>query len=203
MKLYFSGKNILVAQGDIGDEKKCKEILDWIKKDLPPLRGIMHSAGCLSDGTIPNQTMEKFETTINPKVRGGWNLHTLTLDCALEYFVMFSSLVTVVGNPGQSNHAGCNTFLDKLALYRRSMGLVASTINWGQWGEVGVAVGKDLVFTYPMTTKEALNALSLSLRTDSWQMAAFEMDFHLTGKILPWVQPMLELLTSAKGNESK
>jgi acyl carrier protein len=160
----------------------------------------MHSAGCLSDGTIPNQTTEKFETTINPKVRGGWNLHTLTLDCALEHFVMFSSVAATLGNLGQSNHSACNTFLDKLALYRRSMGLVASTINWGQWGEVGVAVGKDLVFTYPMTTRESLNALSNCLRTNAAQASAFELDFPVTIKFFPWTKSILELVLSNKGS---
>jgi hypothetical protein len=160
----------------------------------------MHSAGCLSDGTIPNQTMEKFETTINPKVRGGWNLHTLTLDCALEHFVMFSSVAATLGTFGQSNHSACNTFLDKLALYRRSMGLVASTINWGQWGEVGVAVGKDLVFAYPMTTRESLNALSNCLQTNAVQVSALEIDFSIALKLFPWTKSILEMVSLGKAN---
>jgi hypothetical protein len=163
----------------------------------------MHSAGCLSDGVIPNQNIIKFETTLNPKIRGGWNLHTLTLENPLEHFVMFSSMSGIVGLPGQSNHAGCNTFLDKLAWYRRSIGLAATTINWGQWGEVGVAVGKEIIFGFPMTTKECLNALSLSLRKNVAQVVAVQIDIGSLGKTIPWLQTTFETLAWDKSSEGK
>jgi hypothetical protein len=193
-----------LVQVDIGDKQRCQEIITWIKEELPPLRGIMHSAGTLSDAIIPNQTVEKFETTFNPKIRGGWNLHLLTLDLQLEHFVMFSSGVALIGISGQSNHAACNAFMDSLASYRRSLGLAGSTVNWGQWGEVGVAAGKSILVFYPFSTLEGLNALELSLRANTTQLAPLDFDVAGLKMLFPWVEQMMDMLSLAKdGNASK
>lgn len=94
-------------------------------------------AGVLQDATIDNQSWEKFQATYNPKVDGSWNLHDLTKDKLLEHFVMFSSIAAVLGSPGQVNHSASNSFEDTLARHRRSIGLTATTVNWGTWGETG------------------------------------------------------------------
>jgi myxalamid-type polyketide synthase MxaB len=76
-------------------------------------------------------------------VWGAWNLHRRTADLPLDFFVMFSSMVTVVGAPGQSNYAAANAFLDALAQHRHASGLPALTINWGPWADSGMAAGVD------------------------------------------------------------
>ena len=76
-----------------------------------------------------------------PKVLGAWNLHTLTSDTPLDFFIMFSSVAAVLGSPGQANHAAANAFLDALAHHRRMQGLAGVSINWGVWSEIGAAAG--------------------------------------------------------------
>jgi len=128
-----NGSNILIIQTDIGIYQNCQHVLDIIKMlDLPPLRGIMHAAGVLSDALLSQQTLESFETVFKSKVYGGWYLHRLTLDYPMEFFVMFSSLSGIVGMISQANHSAANRFLDSLAHYRVSMGLPAITVNWGK-----------------------------------------------------------------------
>lgn len=101
LKIWKSeGYHVQAWQVDVGDIKQCADFIKRIKdpaSGLPPIRGIMHCAGTLSDGTIPNQTWDKFEHTYNAKVFGSWNLHHLTLDCSLEHFVFFSSMASLVG----------------------------------------------------------------------------------------------------------
>ena len=83
--------NIIVMQADVGEYESCKQILELIKQlGLPPLRGIMHAAGVLSDNMISKQTLESIEYVLKPKVYGSWHLHNLTLDYQMEFFVMFS-----------------------------------------------------------------------------------------------------------------
>jgi hypothetical protein len=79
-----------------------------------------------------------------PKVEGSWHLHSLTQHQPLDFFVLFSSLASLLGSPGQGNHAAANTFMDVLAHYRRAQGLPALSINWGAWSGSGAAVKHDV-----------------------------------------------------------
>jgi hypothetical protein len=127
------GGNVQTLQCDVGDYNQCKAMLEEIsrpERNLPLLRGIMHAAGVLSDGSYDSQTWEKYVTAFNPKVNGGWNLHQLTLDCPLQHFVMFSSIAALLGSIGQSNHCSARCFGTLSALCG------PSSINY-QLGSVG------------------------------------------------------------------
>ncbi|RQH19832.1 KR domain-containing protein, partial [Okeania hirsuta] len=71
--------------------------------------------------------------------KNAWNLHLFTQNQQLDFFVMFSSVASLLGSPGQGNHAVVNGFLDGLAHYRRGMGLPGLSINWGTVAQTGVA----------------------------------------------------------------
>ncbi|MFM6024581.1 MAG: KR domain-containing protein, partial [Dolichospermum sp.] len=96
------------------------------------------------DGLIQQQTWQRFTKVMAPKVQGAWNLHHLSKDESLDFFVMFSSSASLLGSPGQGNYAAANGFLDALAFYRRSQGLASLSINWGPWAEVGMTAKLQL-----------------------------------------------------------
>jgi hypothetical protein len=79
------------------------------------------------------------------KVHGTWNLHVLTRETPLDFFVLFSSAAGFLGSGGQANHAAVSAFMDSVAHYRRSVGLRALTINWGPWRDVGYAARAGVV----------------------------------------------------------
>jgi myxalamid-type polyketide synthase MxaB len=106
---------------------------------MPPLRGLIHSAGVLDDAVLVRQSPERFRKVMRPKADGAWNLHRATKSLPLDFFILYSSAASLVGSPGQSNYAAANAFLDALAHYRRALGLPGLSINWGAWASGGMA----------------------------------------------------------------
>jgi len=138
-RLAAGGAQVAVIQADVADAQSLERAIGDIMRKMPPLCGVIHAAGILSDGTIATMTREQFLAVMAPKVAGSWNLHALTLSAPLDFFVMFSSVAAILGLPGQSNYAAANAFLDSLAHYRRARGLCALSIDWGPWAGIGLA----------------------------------------------------------------
>jgi NADPH:quinone reductase-like Zn-dependent oxidoreductase len=137
-ELERSGATIVSVRGDVADRTRLAEILSAFDPRYP-LRGVIHAAGQLDDGVLTKQSIAKFDRVYAAKVTGSWNLHELTRDRPLDFFVLFSSTASLLGSPGQSNHAAANAFLDALATDRRRAGLPGLSINWGPWSVVGAA----------------------------------------------------------------
>lgn len=137
--LEQAGAKVIIAQADVSIAAQIAQVLTDIEQSLPPLRGIIHSAGVLDDGILFSKNWEDFEKVMVPKVQGAWHLHTLTQHKSLDFLVLFSSAASLFGSIAQANHAAANTFLDALAHYRRAQGLPCMSINWGAWSEIGAA----------------------------------------------------------------
>ncbi len=104
----------------------------------------MHSAGALNDGSLMQQSWDRFVEPLGAKVEGAWALHVLTRKARLDFFVMYSSIASVLGSAGQANHSAANAFMDALAHHRRAQGLPALSISWGAWEEIGAAAERNL-----------------------------------------------------------
>jgi myxalamid-type polyketide synthase MxaB len=141
-ELRNTGARIHVRSVDISDSQAVHELIASID---PPVRGVLHAAGVLADGMLVNQTWENFEQVMAPKVAGAWALHQATSHLKLDHFVMFSSMVSMVGAVGQGPYVAANGFLDGLAEHRRALGLPALSINWGPWAGAGMAAGSAAI----------------------------------------------------------
>ena len=149
------GASVAVAAVDVADRSAVQELLHALPEDRP-LRGVIHAAGALGDGLLGEQDGERFARVFAAKVTGAWNLHELTAELELDFFLLFSSTAGLLGSAGQSNYAAANTFLDALAGHRRSRGLPAQSLAWGPWATEGMAaeLGQPL--------RERLTRLGLS-----------------------------------------
>ncbi|MFI9066199.1 SDR family NAD(P)-dependent oxidoreductase, partial [Streptomyces sp. NPDC053429] len=131
-ELTALGAEVTVRACDAGDREQLAALL----ADIPrahPLTGVVHTAGVLSDGTLPTLTPGALDTVLHPKVDAVLNLHELTRDLDLSAFVLYSSSSALFGSPGQGGYAAANAFLDAFAGYRRSLGLPGVSLAWGLW----------------------------------------------------------------------
>ncbi|TMK37632.1 MAG: SDR family NAD(P)-dependent oxidoreductase, partial [Actinobacteria bacterium] len=133
------GCNVVLMVADATHEDDVRGLVARLRAELPPLKGIIHSAGMLKDGVLDRMSWEDFTAVTSPKIKGSWLLHEHTRDLDLDFFVLFSSVLSVIGAAGQINYTAGNAFMDALAAHRRAAGLAAAVINWGPWAGTGLA----------------------------------------------------------------
>ncbi len=197
--------NIVTKIADITDTSKVNAMIAEIDATLPPLGGVIHSVGVLSDGSLLNQSWERFEHVLWPKVLGAWHLHQLTKDRELDLFVLFSSAVSVLGNAGQANHAAANAFLDQLAAHRRAIGLPGQSIAWGAWSDIGEAAEQreriasqlESSGTRWIAPEVGIRTLDYLVRQDRKNSAAMSVDWTALEEHLPTRPPLLQDLLSS------
>ena len=118
---------------------------------LRPLKGVFHLAGIVDDQLLRDLTPDSVARVFAPKAGGALNLHRATADCPLDHFVLFSSISSTFGNPGQVNYGAANAFLDGLAASRRRRGQPALSYNLAAVAEAGMA-SRDLQILRLMKT---------------------------------------------------
>ncbi|MDE2880982.1 MAG: type I polyketide synthase, partial [Acidobacteriota bacterium] len=186
------GAEVRVELGDVSDPAAVRDLVgrSGPAAGLPPLGGVFHCVGGLSDAALQNQDWAGFERVLGPKVLGAWELHRATEELDLDLFVLFSSVAGVFGNAGQANYAAANAFLDQLALYRRGQGLPGQAIQWGPWSGAGLAeaardrIAGRLSATGAgwLTAEEGLRALGRLLRENVGSAVAVAMDWERAGE---------------------
>ncbi len=183
--LQRQGVNVRVAQSSVADEAQMQALIGDISATMPPLRGIVHAAGVLEDGLIGRLDWDAFERVLAPKVDGARILHRLTQGLALDFFVLFSSVASLFGSPGQSNYAAANASLDALARHRRALGQPALSVNWGPWEDVGMAASVDAAHQQrwsragaaALTAESGMAALERAFAQPSGQIAIAPVDW--------------------------
>ncbi len=137
--LRKAGIHIEVMTGDVAELDDVVRIFSRIDESGKPLGGVLHCAGVLEDGVLVQLTRERFEKCLRPKVSGAMNLHRMTVERELDFFVCFSSVSAIMDGGGQGNYAAANAFMDRLMRVRRHLGLAGLSVNWGAWANVGMA----------------------------------------------------------------
>jgi NAD(P)-dependent dehydrogenase (short-subunit alcohol dehydrogenase family)/acyl carrier protein len=179
-ELTAQGVAVRPIQVDVTSEADLRRAFTVIDAEMPPLAGVFHAAGVLDDAPIGELSWQRFADVLGPKVRGGWLLHELTRERALDHFVLFSSIASVLGNPGQSNYAAGNAFLDALAHYRRALGLRAVAVSWGMWAAGGMAVSAQRLAAIggaAMPVATCLAALETVLRQQPVHTCVVDLNF--------------------------
>ena len=183
---------VKIARADVGQFEQLTTTLKEYLPLMPPLKGIFHSAMVLEDALVTKMDPLQLVKVLHPKMCGCWNLHRLTCETELDYFVLFSSISSLIGNPGQANYAAANAFLDHFVEYRTKLGLPALTLNWGAIAEVGVAARNAQLMAHlktsgiqPLFPQQALNNLEVLLSHSQGQYAIMHVDWPKIFSALP------------------
>ena len=182
-EIEATGCEVVVHSADLGNRQDVQKMFERFDSDLNPLAGIIHAAGVLDDALIADQTWERFEKVLAPKISGAELLDEFSKSLPLDFFVLYSSVASVLGSPGQSNYATGNAFLDGLAWQRHAQGLPATSINWGPWTE-GMAdderIAKRLALQgiTPLTVDEAHQMLEQILTSGVVQSTVIDVDWR-------------------------
>ncbi|KAL7916863.1 beta-ketoacyl synthase domain-containing protein [Trichoderma velutinum] len=123
------GANVKVLPLDITDQEGLLRLHKDVSETMPPIAGVANAAMVLNDKLFTNMSLEDFQVALRPKVKGTQNLDELFYSTPLDFFICFSSLTCVMGNPGQSNYAAANMYMHSLVRQRKQRGVAASIID--------------------------------------------------------------------------
>lgn len=162
-RLRAAGARITVELGDVSQHGVAERLVSAATADGLPLRGVVHSAMVLDDAIVANITDAQLERVWRPKVTAAWRLHDALAGHAADWLVFYSSMASLLGNPGQGAYAAANAWLDAFAAWRSAQGLPTLAINWGPWGQTGAATGFARRGYDTIATEDGLRALETLL----------------------------------------
>ncbi|KAI1718828.1 KR domain-containing protein [Ditylenchus destructor] len=157
------------------------------------LDGVIHSAGVVQDALFECQTDATFEKVLNVKCVGLQNLEILLAEYKLSprFFIINSSISSTLGNTGQTNYAAANSYVDEFIRHRRAKKLNGTSINWGNWLEVGMAERaginaslKSVGFS-GLTVNEAMIYFRYILESNPCVIAVAKIDWDILMKNRP------------------
>jgi hypothetical protein len=187
-----------------GDVSNAEDVAKAIRSATFPIKGVIHAAmvlkvrgiavpshrqvlsadHCTKESLFNTMTLDVWDRVVRPKVRGAQYLHEQTLDMDLDFFVMTSTILSVVGAATQSNYAAANAYLDHLARHRHQRGLQATSISIGMVVDIGYVEEHDASAIalrrngmYGINMQEFLHNLELSCRRKDM------------AKVLDWFDP--------------
>jgi len=146
------GAEVLVLQADVADEARMQTVVQQAIHAFGTIHGVLHAAGVPGAGLIQHKTPQMAAKVLSPKVAGTLVLERVLQDIQLDFLVLFSSITSIIGGPGQVDYCAANAFLDAYAHHRFRRDGSTVAINWSEWQwnawESGMTGLGEVVQTY-------------------------------------------------------
>ncbi|MDO3676283.1 SDR family NAD(P)-dependent oxidoreductase [Paenibacillus ehimensis] len=197
--LEIGGNRIHYRAADLSDRQAVSLLMQEIQSDFGGLNGIIHSAGLTNDRMLLQKSAEEMQEVFAPKVDGTVLLDEASAAMKLDFFMLFSSLAGVLGNPGQGDYAAANAFMDEFARHRneqvaaRERSGYTVALNWPLWKDGGMKVSgpaekmmRRQLGMVPMETGEGMRLFRQAITSGSSQAAVFHGQMErLKSKLMP------------------
>ncbi|UCH95165.1 MAG: SDR family NAD(P)-dependent oxidoreductase, partial [Candidatus Aminicenantes bacterium] len=140
-EIKAAGAEVLVFRADVSDYHAMQAVISRVRDQWGTINGVIHCAGIPGGGVIQRKNREDAEKVLAPKVKGTLVLDYILRDINLDFFVLCSSINSVVPILGQVDYYAANAFLDAFAHYKTAENSTFTvSINWDTWQAVGMAV---------------------------------------------------------------
>ena len=189
----WEGVTLSVQACNVTDTAAVQALIADVADRGTPLKGVVHSAMVIDDGLVCNLDDARFEAVLAPKLAGAWNLHCATRGAPLDFFVVYSSATTFLGNAGQSSYVAANSFLEALVEQRRAAGLAGTYMAWGPIDDVGFLARhagtreqlQARMGGASISSGEAMAALEQTLIHARTGEAVLRLDWNAIARIMP------------------
>jgi polyketide synthase PksN len=188
---------VAYRQLDLEDPAQVTQLVAAIVAEHGRLDGIVHGAGMTADSFILQKSDAQLGAVLAPKVAGTVHLDQAAAGVDLDFFVLFSSVSSALGNVGQADYAAANGFMDHFAAYRNRLADSGQrrgrtvAINWPLWQEGGMridAASRELLFqasgARPLRTGTGIAAFYRSLASSHGQALVLEGDLPRLRRVL-------------------
>lgn len=180
-----TGCMVICIKADVTDLNSIQRAMKEIEERTPiksTVKGVFHGAGVIQPNLVADLDESKVEYVLKPKVIGTLNLHIATKAMNLDYFVVASSINSLVGSPGQCSYGAANCFMDVFMEWRRRKGLAGQSINWGALS-VGMASRPEFTDNF---TKRGFNLLSVAEIRSCFQQAMMQNSTNIVFANINW-----------------
>ncbi len=137
-KLEKQGAQVTVISADVTDRKRMKSELQKTEDLMGSVNGVIHAAGLPGEGILQLKKPKIARKILAPKIQGTLILDELLKDNNLDFFVLCSSIASVLGGIGLGDYCAANAFQDAFAIQKQNNGNHVISINWDMWGQVGM-----------------------------------------------------------------
>jgi phthiocerol/phenolphthiocerol synthesis type-I polyketide synthase C len=135
-RLRASGADLRVLACDITDRVQLDHALDLLRSEAP-LASVYHAAMVLEDRALAEIDAELLSRVLPVKTIGLRHLDLATRADPIEAFVAYTSLASLIGNPGQAAYVAANACQEAIMAARAAQGLPALAVAWGAISDAG------------------------------------------------------------------
>lgn len=134
-----SGSKVILVQCDITDEEAMKQLFTKIREKYQIIRGIIQCAVDDTPLAIKDLSEKEFQRALNTKIKSTYMLSSITEKDSLDFFLTFSSVMTLVGGVGTASYMASNCFLEAFSQARTLNNFPSQVICWPEWLNIGLS----------------------------------------------------------------
>ena len=140
LALEAEGAEVSIESADVTNIERMREVLERARERFGGIDGVIHTAGVAGGGLIELKEPQVADAVLAPKVLGTLVLDELLRETPVDFFILCSSLASLLGGVGQADYVAANSFMDAFA-YQRNLkdGAFTVSILWDTWQQVGMA----------------------------------------------------------------